>query len=143
MSRKIYFCGSIRGGRQDVELYARIIKQLQSYGTVLTEHVGGPMEVIDKALEEKGDKYIHDRDMEWLESSDVIIAEVTQPSLGVGYEIGRAFAMEKNIMCLFRPSSGKYLSAMIGGMIGRPNIVIKNYEEKEVPGILQEYFANI
>ena len=37
---KIYFCGSIRGGRKDGELYARIIKQLEAYGKVLTEHVG-------------------------------------------------------------------------------------------------------
>ena len=37
----------------------------------------------------------------------VVVAEVTQPSLGVGYEIGRAVAMKKNILCLFRPDSGK------------------------------------
>lgn len=35
----IYFCGSIRGGRQDVIIYQRIVKQLQNYGNVLTEHV--------------------------------------------------------------------------------------------------------
>lgn len=34
----------------------------------------------------------------------VLVAEVTQPSLGVGYEIGRAIEMNKNILCLFRPS---------------------------------------
>lgn len=37
---QIYFCGSIRGGRQDQELYFRIINQLRSYGEVLTEHIG-------------------------------------------------------------------------------------------------------
>jgi hypothetical protein len=37
---KIYFCGSIYGGRQDAELYTRLIEQLKGYGTVLTEHVG-------------------------------------------------------------------------------------------------------
>lgn len=36
---KIYFCGSIRGGRDDVHLYQKIVRKLQSYGTVLTEHV--------------------------------------------------------------------------------------------------------
>lgn len=40
MSRKIYFCGSIRGGRQDADLYARLITMLKGYGTVLTEHIG-------------------------------------------------------------------------------------------------------
>ena len=38
--RKIYFCGSIRGGRDDARLYMRIIEQIKQYGTVLTEHVG-------------------------------------------------------------------------------------------------------
>lgn len=37
---QIYFAGSIRGGRDDADLYHRIIEQLQAYGTVLTEHVG-------------------------------------------------------------------------------------------------------
>ena len=32
----------------------------------------------------------------------VLVAEVTMPSLGVGYEIGRAVAMDKNILCLYR-----------------------------------------
>ena len=36
----IYFCGSIRGGKQDTMLYKRIIEQLKEYGEVLTEHVG-------------------------------------------------------------------------------------------------------
>lgn len=35
----IYFCGSIRGGRQDVGIYQRIVQKLQTYGKVLTEHV--------------------------------------------------------------------------------------------------------
>lgn len=37
----------------------------------------------------------------------VLVAEVTQPSLGVGYEIGRAIDMKKKILCLFRPQSGR------------------------------------
>ncbi len=40
-------------------------------------------------------------------SVPVIVAEVTQPSLGVGYELGRAVALNKRVFCLFRPSSGK------------------------------------
>ena len=31
-----------------------------------------------------------------------LVAEVTQPSLGVGYELGRAVAMGKKILCLYR-----------------------------------------
>ena len=42
MALKIYFAGSIRAGRADASLYQRIVKILQKYGTVLTEHVGDP-----------------------------------------------------------------------------------------------------
>ncbi len=111
---KIYFAGSIRGGREDAALYREIIDYLKTFGEVLTEHVG------DQALTSVGDdgpsdKFIHDRDMKWLRSSDVIVAEVTCVSMGVGYEIGRALETGKKVLCLFRSDSGKNLSAMIAG----------------------------
>jgi len=34
---KIYFAGSIRGGRDDKELYLQLIKHLAKHGQVLTE----------------------------------------------------------------------------------------------------------
>ena len=39
MIKKIYFAGSIRGGRDDKEIYAQMIAYLNKYGTILTEHV--------------------------------------------------------------------------------------------------------
>lgn len=107
---KIYFSGSIRGGRQDAELYKLLIDELKRYGTVLTEHIG--YESIDHS---KNDRQIHDRDMSWLRVSDIVIAEVTTPSLGVGYEIGRALDMGKRVVCLYRKIDGKSISAMING----------------------------
>ena len=122
---KIYFAGSIRGGRDDAEIYAQIIEFLHEFGEVLTEHVGL------KDLREMGestlsDKDIHDRDMGWLIDSDIIIAEVTNPSLGVGYEIGRAIELNKNIVCLYRTKTDKRLSAMIAGS---ENLNIIEYED--------------
>ncbi|XP_056326927.1 2'-deoxynucleoside 5'-phosphate N-hydrolase 1 [Danio aesculapii] len=136
----IYFCGSIRGGRQDVVIYQTIVKKLQQYGKVLTEHVSYDS-LSDKG--EDGDKAIHDRDVQWLTMSDVIVAEVTQPSLGVGYELGRAVAMNKRILCLFRPSSGKVLSAMIRGASNKPLFQVQDYKEDEVESILEKYFDTV
>tara|TARA_Y100001958_G_C21125747_1_gene468561 strand:- start:221 stop:637 length:417 start_codon:yes stop_codon:yes gene_type:complete len=121
---KIYFAGSIRGGRDDVEIYSKIIKILNGYGEVLTEHLG------DKELTEVGestlsDNQIHDRDMKWLLESDLMVAEVTNPSLGVGYEIGRAIEANKKIFCLFRKISKNRLSAMISGA---KHVNIINYD---------------
>lgn len=106
----IYFSGSIRGGQQDTELYKEIIEDLKKYGTVLTEHVGN--KIIDTSIT---DQEIHDRDVQWIEKSDLIVAEVTVPSLGVGYEIGRAVEMNKPIICLYQNQNGKTTSAMIRG----------------------------
>jgi nucleoside 2-deoxyribosyltransferase len=124
---KIYFAGSIRGGREDAALYADIIEHLKTFGEVLTEHIG------DANLTSSGDdgptdRFIHDRDLGWLLSADVMIAEATTVSMGVGYEIGRAVAAGKKVLCLFRPDSGKNLSAMIAGC---PDIEVSRYNTPE------------
>ncbi|KAJ8418326.1 hypothetical protein AAFF_G00140350 [Aldrovandia affinis] len=144
---RIYFCGSIRGGRQDVVIYQRIVQKLQTYGKVLTEHVShGDLSEKGEDVTLKGDQSIHDRDLEWLVTADVIVAEVTQPSLGVGYELGRAVAMHKRILCLFRPSTGRALSAMIRGAdSGSQSSLfrVQDYTEDEVERVLQEYFSGL
>jgi len=48
----------------------------------------------------------------------------------------------KKILCLFRPDSGKYLSAMIRGAIGE-NLKVKDYKEEDVPKILKEFFDSL
>ena len=123
MALKIYFAGSIRGGRQDKEIYNKIISHLKQYGTILTEHVGS-LDLTEKGDDGPDDRYIYDRDMRWLKSCDVVVAEVSTPSLGVGYEIAKAEDLNIDVLCLFRQKD-KRLSAMIGGS---PNLHIINYE---------------
>ncbi len=124
---KIYFAGSIRGGREDAELYFQIIDYLKNFGEVLTEHVG---DVLLSKMGDDGitDTFIHDRDLEWLKTADVLVAEVTTVSMGVGYEIGRAVEAGKPVLCLFRADSGKNLSAMIAGCT---DLTVQNYQTLE------------
>lgn len=114
---KIYFAGSIRAGRDDAAIYEIMITWLRSYGDVLTEHVGDATLSI-RGDDGPGDRYIHDRDMAWLESCDIVVAEVTAPSLGVGYELGWATALAKPVLCLYRIKPERPLSAMISGSPG-------------------------
>ena len=113
---KIYFAGSISSGRQDQAIYAQIIDMLKRHGTVLTEHFGSA--TLTAAGESLTDRVIHDRDIDWLRAADVMVAEVTTPSLGVGYEIGRCVEWGKRVLCLYRPSAGRRLSGMIAGSSG-------------------------
>src|SRR3989344_9383624 len=133
---KIYFAGSIRGGRDDVELYIKLIKHLRQYGEVLTEHIGNKKLSL---LGEDGltDPEIHDRDMNWLGQSKNIVCEVTTASLGVGYELGRIVernlwvseAKQKRILCLYRQQVNKRLSAMMAGSDGITNLEYKTLDE--------------
>lgn len=113
MSRnlKIYFGGSIKGGRSKVEDYKKIVDYLKTIGTVLDEHVA------DHNLQASGESItsteIYNRDVSWINECDILIAEVTVPSLGVGYEIGYAESLNKRIICLYQ--NDESISAMIKG----------------------------
>ena len=122
---KIYFAGSIRGGYEDRRIYLALIEKLQRFGEVLTEHVGDP-ELTEAGESGLPDEEIYRRDMSWLQEADVIVAEVTAPSLGVGYEIARAESLGKPVICLYRQQEGRRLSAMIAGS---PQLQVHVYED--------------
>ena len=113
MNKKVYFAGSIRGGRVDAALYKRIINYIKQTDIVLTEHIGKPNMSL-KAQSKSIDIHIYDRDTEWLRSCDLVIAECTCPSLGVGYEL--AYAESHKIPAyIFYNSSKANISAMLNG----------------------------
>lgn len=111
---KIYFAGSIRGGRVDAELYRRMISYMQSQGhNVLTEHVGSGKLCLSEQGRDR-DAAIYNQDTAWLRESDVVIAECTCPSLGVGYELAYAERFEVPVHIFYNLSKCA-LSAMLTG----------------------------
>lgn len=118
---KIYFAGSIRGGRQFADTYAYVIKGLQDAGhVVLSEHVG-----FAELKEKLSDRQIHARDLDWIIEADVLVADVSLPSLGVGYEIAYAF-YDQNKTIMVYAQTGSNVSAMITGFCG-----VHFYEDAE------------
>lgn len=109
--KKVYFAGSIRGGRADAGLYGRVIRHIQKEHIVLTEHIG---DLSLSKLEGDSDVAIYEQDTAWLREADLVIAECTTPSLGVGYEL--AYAESHNIpVHIFYDKSRTRLSAMLAG----------------------------
>ena len=125
MNQKVYFAGSIRGGRADAQLYHEIIALINETDTVLTEHVGD----LDLSAKEQGkkDQLIYNQDTVWLRECDLLIAECTCPSLGVGYELAYAERYSKPCYVFYRRSQVQ-LSAMI---TGDPYYNVIPYETKE------------
>lgn len=124
---KIYFTGSVCGGRDDQEVYYQIIQYLKKYGEVLTEHLGDPK--LSNLGESIPLEDVYKRDMDFLKKSDVLVGEVSTPSLGVGYEIAKAEQWGKRILCLCKKfEDGKRLSRIIKG---NKNLITQEYTNLE------------
>jgi len=130
---KIYFCGSIKGGRDLVETYSVIIDLLKKHGDVLTEHIGDSKYALS-GYSPSRQVYIQDSD--WLKSADVVVAEITTPSLGVGYELGLAESLGKKVFCLYQADKKEKISSMI---LGNEYFAVFPYEKTEqLPKIINE-----
>ena len=131
--KKIYFAGSIRGGRNDADLYKRIIEFIQREHIVLTEHVGDLSLSKTEGMKDC-DVAIYEQDTAWLRESDLVIAECTTPSLGVGYELAYAEKENKPVH-IFYNKSRTNLSAML---TGNKYFFIHPYKnEEEIYDIIQ------
>ena len=138
MNKNVYFAGSIRGGRVDAALYHRIISYIKKTDTVLTEHIG-KSNISLTAQSRAVDTHIYEQDTTWLRSSDLLIAECTCPSLGVGYEL--AYAEAHNIpVFIFYDKTKSNLSAMLNG---NTYFTIIPYEtEEEIYPVLDKILGN-
>jgi len=108
----IYFACSITGGRDFESVYQTITKALaEDHHEVPTSHLA---ETGVMALEAIIDPVeVYSRDIAWIKASDVLIAEVSAPSHGVGYEIGFALGLKKRVLALYE--DGCKVSKMISG----------------------------
>lgn len=110
---KIYFACSIRGGRNDAQTYAELASYIKSRATLLTE-IFADTKLTSQGMN-KPNNLIWQTDINWIKEADAIIAETTNPSLGVGYEIAKAEELNKPVLALYRKNTEKRLSAMIAG----------------------------
>ncbi len=134
----IYFAGAISGGRTDVALYREIIAALEAEGhrvlagAVAAEHVTSSGETLDSLA-------IFDRDLGWIASADVLVAEVSMPSTGVGYEIATArYHYRIPVICLHRPAHTTRCTAMVAGDRG-----IELIEYSELSDLLPRLTASL
>jgi len=122
----IYFSCSLTGGRDDEAIYRAIVKHLHTLGhEVPTAHLALP-EVME--LEKVVDPTeVYQRDIAWIQACDGVIAEVSTPSHGVGYEIAYALSLGKPVLCCHR--QGVPVSKMLTGN-DMPGIMVRSYENE-------------
>lgn len=108
----IYFACSITGGREFEAVYQSIVRALTEAGhEVPTAHLADSGVPALEAMIAPSEVYA--RDVAWIRNCDVLIAEVSVPSHGVGYEIGFALGLGKPVLALYRED--RKVSKMITG----------------------------
>lgn len=134
----IYFSGSISGGREDVGTYRRFVSAMEEAGhrvfagLVTSSHISADGEALSATA-------IFDRDVAWIEevanAGGVLVAEVSRPSIGVGYEIALArYRFGIRVIGLYRPAFTRRCSGMVAGDSG---IEVIEYTEETFESAVQ------
>jgi nucleoside 2-deoxyribosyltransferase len=145
----IYFACSITGGREYEADYQGIVTALTADGhEIPTSHLA-QSDVIENERK-LAPQDIYERDVNWIKNCDALVAEVSVPSHGVGYEIGFpgtarqgrcALNIGKPVLCLHQKD--RRVSKMITGN-SDPRLNIQAYANiKEAISQARFFLANM
>ena len=114
----IYLALTVRGNREALAAGRALSELLQRRGHhVLTTHLlADDADAAERALTER---QVYDRDIAWLESADLLIAEASGSSYGVGFEVGyvlgRSAQTGQRVLLVFDESRRPAISRLIPG----------------------------
>lgn len=120
----IYCAGPMRGNTTYHENYSEIVRVVESLGhTALSEKSSKFSSTVLLS-----DKQIYTRDVKWIDGSKIMIAEVSGPSLGVGFEISYALFVKKiPVLAVYHSNAGQ-ISSMISGC-PNPLLQLKKFSD--------------
>jgi 2'-deoxynucleoside 5'-phosphate N-hydrolase len=115
---QIYLACTVRGDRGAVAALRTLVESLERAGhTVLTTHLlDDHVDGAESALTERA---VYERDIAWLEACDILIADGSGSSFGVGFEVGyvlgRADRTGQKVVLLYRADRRDLISRLIVG----------------------------
>lgn len=115
---KVYYSTSIRSlssSNETLPIFGMVeqIATLEKIVDVTTKHMANSGTIRSESGERDSDEKIYDFDQKLIGDSDCVIAECSNPSLGVGFMISQGVNMQKPILCMSKRETK--LSAMING----------------------------
>ena len=136
----LYFSCSLTGGRKDQVIYAQIVDHLLEHGhQVPTAHLARPeVMALEKVV---NPAEVYRRDIDWIDGCQAMIAEVSTPSHGVGYEIAYALGRGKPVLCCYR--EGIAVSKMLTGNDERRLQVRAYQDEDQVISLIEAFLENL
>lgn len=149
LKRNIYFVGTPEGSIRYQKNYLAIIQLLRSLGhRVLTEHTISntlltipSFQKIDPSSE-TSEKPNEDQHTAWIQESDIMIAEVSETSLNLGFEIAYAVSRQIPIIAMYDKHSSNHITPM---MVGKKSqyIHILEYTEDTLETLLKDAVATV
>jgi nucleoside 2-deoxyribosyltransferase len=124
----IYFSCSITGGRNDQKNYHDIVSALVAAGHVVPTAILADPHILDYEAATSAIE-VYQRDIDWLNACDAVVAEISTPSHGVGYEIAYALEKDKPVICGYQ--AGKRVSKMLSGNT-HPRITLIEYQNTDI-----------
>jgi nucleoside 2-deoxyribosyltransferase len=134
----IYCAGPIRGNTTYHENYSEIVRIVEYMGHTALSEVNSKF----SSSIPLNAKQIYTRDIKWIDGSKIMIAEVSGPSLGVGFEVSYALFVKKiPVLAVYHEQAGQ-ISAMISGC-SNPLLQIKKYTNiDDLTSVVKNYIAN-
>jgi hypothetical protein len=141
---KIYLACTVRGDRGGVLAGRTICARLQHHGhAVLTTHLlADDVETAESAITE-GE--VFRRDLEWLTACDVLVAEASGSSYGVGFEVGyvlgRAHISGQRVVLLYDAARRDKVSRLITGNCDPRCATVAYGSLAELTGFIDQQFG--
>ena len=131
----VYCAGAIKGDSSYQESYLDIINIVKADGHSALSELNPDF----KAAFPLNEKQVFQRDIKWIEKSSLMIAEVSGPSLGVGFEIAYALYMREIPVLALYDAEVEMVSAMITGGDSELLYVKQYHSKKELEELVKSF----
>jgi nucleoside 2-deoxyribosyltransferase len=133
----IYLACTVRGDRSAVAIARALADAVEGLGhTVLTRHL-----LADDPDADEGrltERAVYERDIGWLDACDVLIAEASGSSYGVGFEVGyllgRSADTRQRVLLLYDAARRSTVSRLI---VGNTHPACTTYPYRDAPDLLR------
>jgi hypothetical protein len=141
---RIYLACTVRGDRSGVAAGRAICARLESLGhEVLTTHLLA--DGVDEAESALPEADVFRRDLGWLGSCDVLVAEASGSSYGVGFEVGyvlsRAESTGQSVIVLYNTARRHAVSRVITGNCDPKCTTVPYSSVEELIAFIDQRFA--
>ena len=129
----IYLACTVRGDRSAVSALRGLVTSLEAAGhVVLTKHLLA--DNVESAESQLTERQVYDRDIAWLEACDILVADASGSSFGVGFEVGYVLARSdrtsQRVLLLYSATRAHAVSRLIVGN-AHPRCEVQKYENPE------------